>query len=138
MKLEGTSGAFTPTSLDSILTFNMFILRAAHDFFKPQPDHVKNKAAVFVLRLILHDWPAETAKQILERLHESAGSQTRILILDQLAPYACPAPEFDKEIKGASGPLPPKPLLANLGEAGGLVYSSDMQVRVPVLCKVPF
>jgi hypothetical protein len=56
-----------------------------HDFFTPQP--VKN-AAVFFLRYVLHDWPTEKAKLILKALRLSATPNTKLILLENIVPYA--------------------------------------------------
>ncbi|KAF8184846.1 O-methyltransferase [Pholiota molesta] len=57
------------------------------DFFEPQP--VKD-AAVFLLRVVLHDWPDDFARKILLRLREAASPETKLLIADFVLPLACP------------------------------------------------
>jgi 6-hydroxytryprostatin B O-methyltransferase len=57
----------------------------AHDFFQPQP--VKG-AQVYLLRTILHDWPAKEAQTILANLFTAMESESRILIMDIILPAA--------------------------------------------------
>ncbi|KAJ7062071.1 hypothetical protein C8F01DRAFT_1136350 [Mycena amicta] len=57
-----------------------------HDFFTPQP--ILN-AAVYFLRVVLHDWPDAFAQKILLRLREAAGQDTRLVIADWVLPMAC-------------------------------------------------
>lgn len=57
----------------------------AHDFFQPQP--VKG-AQVYLLRTILHDWPATEARTILTNLFAAMESGSRILIMDIVLPAA--------------------------------------------------
>ncbi|KAI0059947.1 S-adenosyl-L-methionine-dependent methyltransferase [Artomyces pyxidatus] len=94
----------------------------AHDFFDPQP--VKN-ADVFLVRMILHDWSDEFSVKILRRLREAATPDTRLIVVDQLMSYACEE-ETLKEIPGALLPVPPAPLLPNLGQ--DFAYYTDLQM----------
>ncbi|KAG7294536.1 hypothetical protein NEMBOFW57_004611 [Staphylotrichum longicolle] len=43
------------------------IIVQTHDFFNPYPDSVKGARAYF-MHTVLHDWPDETARQILQQL----------------------------------------------------------------------
>ncbi|KAI0064466.1 S-adenosyl-L-methionine-dependent methyltransferase [Artomyces pyxidatus] len=91
----------------------------AHSFFDPQP--VKN-AAVYFMRLVLHDWPEDTCIAILKHLRAAAGPSSKLIIFDMLMPYACPDP-------AGGPPPPPAPLLANLGIAiGGFITAVDLQM----------
>ena len=115
-----------------------------HDFFTPQP--IKN-AAVFLLRIVLHDWPDKYARKILIRLREAANKDTKLVIADFVMPLAC-VDDFDIDfsaealggvtnkledgfrVKGASKALAPWPLLANLGKASANVYWMDITVGI--------
>ncbi|KIY52438.1 S-adenosyl-L-methionine-dependent methyltransferase [Fistulina hepatica ATCC 64428] len=94
---------------------------------------VKN-AAVFMMRFILHDYGYKNSKIMLTRLREAAAPHTKLLIVEQVAPYACPTEDdltHGTRIPGAGhvqGPPPPAPLLANLGKANNVVYCTDMQM----------
>jgi len=92
-----------------------------HDFFKPQP--VKN-AAAFFLRYILHDWPAEKAKLILKALRHSATPNTKLILMENIVPYAVSGPE-----QNIPGDKVPFPLLPNLGVVNLGCYISDIHVR---------
>lgn len=98
----------------------------AHDIFSPQPDAYKNPA-VFILRSILHDWSDAYATRILKHLRSAAGPETKLVVIDHVLPYSCPS-DFGTEesVKGLNPPLPPAPLLANMGGAGSLQYSLDI------------
>ncbi|KAJ7143712.1 hypothetical protein C8R44DRAFT_845906 [Mycena epipterygia] len=112
-----------------------------HDFFTPQP---VVDAAVFLLRVVLHDWPDAFAQRILLRLREAAAPHTRLVLADFVLPLACvddfgvggeengkreteeepqgsPQREKEKEkepqVEGAETMLAPAPLLANLGKS---------------------
>lgn len=55
----------------------------AHNFFDPQP---VQGAAVYFLRMILHDWPTEDAVKILSQLVPVLGKDSRILVIDSVMP----------------------------------------------------
>ncbi|KAI0064272.1 O-methyltransferase [Artomyces pyxidatus] len=95
-----------------------------HDFFGPQP--VKD-ASVFLLRVVIHDWPDDFAVKILRRLREAATSETKLVIVEQIVSYACE----EVGVGAHSGALrAPAPLLPNLGQAASAVYYTDMQMMI--------
>ncbi|KAJ3569053.1 hypothetical protein NP233_g5308 [Leucocoprinus birnbaumii] len=102
-----------------------------HDFFAPQP--VK-QAAVFLLRVVLHDWPDDFARRILLHLREAATPRTKLLLGDFILPLACPdevgGNELLEGIQGAEAMLAPPPLLPNLGKANANAYWMDMTMQV--------
>ncbi|UNI24284.1 hypothetical protein JDV02_010042 [Purpureocillium takamizusanense] len=60
----------------------------AHDFFTPQPVH---GAAVYLLRMILHNWPDDKAISILQNLLPALAANpgpqgSRLLIMDTVLP----------------------------------------------------
>lgn len=55
----------------------------AHSFFDPQP---VQGAAVYFLRMILHDWPTEDAVRILSQLVPALGKDSRIIVIDSVMP----------------------------------------------------
>ncbi|KAF8218100.1 hypothetical protein K438DRAFT_2006988 [Mycena galopus ATCC 62051] len=57
-----------------------------HDFFTPQP---VTDVAVFILRVVLHDWPDAFAQRILLRLREAAAPHTKLVLADFVLPLAC-------------------------------------------------
>ncbi|KAI5888463.1 S-adenosyl-L-methionine-dependent methyltransferase [Schizophyllum commune H4-8] len=82
------------------------------DFFATQ---AVKQPAVFTLFHIIHDWGRTASITILRRLREAAGPDTKLIIGDQIAPYACPVDvqPVPKDIKGADKLSPPiLPLLA--------------------------
>ncbi|KAF7303731.1 4-O-methyltransferase 1 [Mycena indigotica] len=88
-----------------------------HNFFEPQP--VEN-AAVYFMRVIIHDWPDSNAKSILANTRKAAGPHSKLVLFDLVMPYACPT---------ADAPPVPAPLLANLGVAGGgFVTALDLEM----------
>lgn len=106
------------------------LLSVAHDFFTPQP--VK-QAAVFLLRVVLHDWPDDFARRILLHLREAAMPDTKLLLGDFILPLACPDGIYGDEllegIQGAESTLASPPLLPNLGKASANAYWMDLTVR---------
>ncbi|TFK47376.1 O-methyltransferase [Heliocybe sulcata] len=102
------------------------VIFQAHEFFDEQP--VRN-ASVFILRTILHDWPDEECLKILKRLRAAAAPGTKLVIGDFQVPYAC-SDNGDLDIPGAQAPLPPKPLLANLGKSSFVTYAFDITMQV--------
>src|SRR6266478_947890 len=101
-----------------------YLHRTVHDFFTPQP--VQN-AAVFLLRVITHDWPDESVTRILLQLRHAATPQTKLILADHILPLAC---EDHSEDVGAIRTLAPPSsgLLPNLGKANTLVSWLDMMV----------
>ncbi|KAF8986554.1 S-adenosyl-L-methionine-dependent methyltransferase [Cyathus striatus] len=93
-----------------------------HDFFTPQPIH---DAAVYVLRVVIHDWPDAEAIKILSLLRSAASNRSKLVIFDNIARHTCD----DPETKTISSNKIPKPLLSNLGVGGsGFETSLDMQM----------
>ncbi|EJD53030.1 S-adenosyl-L-methionine-dependent methyltransferase [Auricularia subglabra TFB-10046 SS5] len=98
-----------------------------HDFFQDQPAR-EPAPAVFLIRYILHDWADSYCRKILGRLRQAAGPHTRLLVVDEILPYAC---RMDKDevvqaIPGAEGEVGPQPLLANLGYVNLHKYLMDL------------
>jgi hypothetical protein len=77
---------------------------------------------------VLHDWADEYCVTILKQLRVAAGPKTQLVILEQLAACVCDEP-VTHEIPGAEVPVPPKPLLHNLGRAASMTYNMDLLVR---------
>ncbi|KAH9830194.1 S-adenosyl-L-methionine-dependent methyltransferase [Rhodofomes roseus] len=132
----------------------------AHDFFRPQPlwptvlrdtSGVANKEdipAVFLLRVITHDWPDLYVTRLLLHLRRAAGPDTKLLLADWILPLACidedPDPETPRErvemtdkmkiqpLPGTVRTLAPEgsPLLPNLGKANANAYWLDLTMRV--------
>ena len=124
---------------------SLTFVKQAHDFFTPQPIL---DASIFLLRVVLHDWPDSFARKILLRLREAAvvpstsgdgspigGRTTTLIIADHVLPLACVDDfEVDGEesnmVEGVERMLAPPPLLANLGKASANAYNMDMTVRL--------
>jgi len=62
-------------------------------------------------------------------LRAAAGPKTQLVICELHVAYACDDPATH-EIPGAELPVPPYPLLPNLGRAGSLPYTFDAQMLV--------
>ncbi|PSN62389.1 hypothetical protein BS50DRAFT_638035 [Corynespora cassiicola Philippines] len=55
-----------------------------HDFFTPQP---VTHADIYLLRMIIHDWPDETAVKILSHIRDALKkTSSRIIIMDTVLP----------------------------------------------------
>ncbi|TCD65381.1 ich1-like protein [Steccherinum ochraceum] len=144
----------------------------AHDFLTPQPAFpmeldlgredvsiharidsggVVGPPAVYLLRVITHDWPDEFVTRILLHLRNAAGPHTKLLIADHLLPLACvdedddghdDVPDNDAEklgtkatkeaLPGTIRTLAPEgsPLLPNLGKANANAYWMDLTMKV--------
>ncbi len=107
----------------AVLTFS---LPLAHDFVEPQPI---SGPSVFFMRMIMHDWSNDYCLKILSHLRSAAAPSTQLVIIDNIASYACPDTTSAQQTPGASTRLPPAPLLANKGEANVLAYLGDIQVN---------
>jgi hypothetical protein len=120
------------------ITFRLggFLLNyeTGHDFFTPQPPQ-NTDAALFVLRMVLHDWPAPQAIQILQHLRAvSNARRTQLLIVENMPMYACKTPSADVGVVDQVGGMQekdslPEPLLSNGGQAAAMSYLMDMQVK---------
>ncbi|KZV76743.1 O-methyltransferase [Peniophora sp. CONT] len=100
------------------------VVLQTHDFFEEQP---QKNADVFFLRWVMHDWSDKYCLIILKRLRAAAKPTTRLMVVDTLVSYACPEVHVE-DIAGAQRPMPPKPLLANMGHASWVGYSTDIQM----------
>lgn len=83
---------------------------------------------------IVHNWSDKYCLQILRNLRNAAAPDTRLPIVDNLLSYACDDDSL-KDIPGADRPVPPKPLLPNMGYAAATSYYTDMQVRISPFCR---
>jgi hypothetical protein len=98
------------------------LLSTAHDFFTHQP--VQN-AAVFLLRVITHDWADEFVTRILLQLRHAATPSTKLIIVDYILPFACEDDGKDAWIVKTLAP-PGSGLLPNLGKASANAFWLDM------------
>ncbi|KIM88278.1 hypothetical protein PILCRDRAFT_62458, partial [Piloderma croceum F 1598] len=96
-----------------------------HDFFTPQP--VKNSASFF-LRYVLHDRPTEKAKLILKALCLSAAPNMKLILLENIVPYAVAGLELNTP--GDKVPVPPAPLLPHLGMVNLSCYIADIHMML--------
>ena len=74
--------------------------------------------------------------RILKNLRAAAGPETRLLIVDQILPLACPDEASEAFPLGALAPAN-SPLLPNLGKAYAVGYHVDLLVRLPSLYPHP-
>lgn len=94
------------------------------NYFESQPHNIVNNVTLFYLRFIIHDCDAANSIKILTQLHAAASPTTKLLLVDQLVPYACPVPASWK-VAGLQPLEAPAPLLANLGPVNSDVYLTD-------------
>lgn len=73
----------------------------AHDFFRPQP----MKADVFLIKLILHDWPDQECVRILRGLVPAMRQGTRVFFLDYVGRQEpkCDEPQMPRSIQQIDG-----------------------------------
>ncbi|KAG8221633.1 hypothetical protein J3R82DRAFT_1911 [Butyriboletus roseoflavus] len=126
------------------------------DFFDPQPHfeppHLARHPAVYLLRVILHDWPDELARRILINLRVASNPETRLIIAEHVLPLACVDEDVLNRvnteacegssteewtlnsvlanIEGAERTLVPPPLLSNLGKASANAYWMDLVMHI--------
>ncbi|KAI0761043.1 S-adenosyl-L-methionine-dependent methyltransferase [Trametes elegans] len=96
--------------------------RARDMFTEWTPLPARKVPDVFLVRIVLHDWPDAEAQLILSRLRSAAGPNTKLLIGDILLPYAC-------KTEGVTSLVPDgSPLLPNLGMANLHEYLVDISM----------
>ncbi|KAI8978353.1 S-adenosyl-L-methionine-dependent methyltransferase [Trametes punicea] len=110
----------------------------AQDFFdEHEPFEVPgvgtvSQPSVFLARAVLHNWPDKDVKVILSILRRAAGPHTKLLLVDNLLPYACidDKSELNSSSQGAVRSLVPEgsPLLPNLGKASANGYILDISM----------
>ncbi|KAF8192845.1 hypothetical protein K438DRAFT_1528243, partial [Mycena galopus ATCC 62051] len=98
-----------------------------HDFFTPQP---VTDVTVFILRVVLHDWPDTFMQRILLHLCEATALHTRLVLTDFVLPLAKASGDSAKDrkpqVEGAEKMLAPTLLLANLDKASAHAYWMDL------------
>jgi O-methyltransferase domain len=77
---------------------------------------------------VLHDWADEYCLTILKHLRVAAGPKTQLVIVEMMISSVCDEPAA-REIPGAELPVPPYPLLRNVGCAAQTPYRTDLMVR---------
>jgi len=65
-----------------------------HDFFQPQ---TVTDADVYMLRQVLHDWPDESAIQILKNIVPALKKGARVLVMDQVVPAPGQLPQLEEK-----------------------------------------
>ncbi|KAL1742331.1 S-adenosyl-L-methionine-dependent methyltransferase [Schizophyllum fasciatum] len=84
---------------------NASVKMVGQDFFEPQ---AIKEPGVFLLGNILHNWGRTHALTILKNLRDAAGPATKLIIGEQIAPYACAEPvSTGNGIRGADRLLRP-------------------------------
>lgn len=114
-------------------------LALVQSFFDPQPPSSAG-ASVFLLRMIMHNWPDAECERILSHVRVAAAEgnpNAKLVIVDSILMYACREVavgegENTGEIEGLSqkDAMAPEPLLANWGSANALAYKLDIQVCI--------
>jgi hypothetical protein len=77
---------------------------------------------------VLHDWADEYCLTILKHLRAAAGPKTQLVVVEMMISFVCDEPAVH-EVPGAELPVPPQPLLRNMGCAAQTAYITDLQVR---------
>ncbi|KAG2111832.1 S-adenosyl-L-methionine-dependent methyltransferase, partial [Suillus clintonianus] len=87
--------------------------------------------AVYLLRVVLHDWPDARARHVLLNLRLGSSPETRLIIADHVLPLACwTLDSVLAHLEGAHGTLAPVPLLPNLGKASATPFSMDIVMHI--------
>ena len=68
-------------------------------------------AAVYFLRVVLHDWPEAEVRKILKNTRAAAGPSSKLVVFEMLIPHACENPEWSF----VNSPPVPAPLVPNTG-----------------------
>ncbi|KAH6908343.1 hypothetical protein BKA70DRAFT_1103517 [Coprinopsis sp. MPI-PUGE-AT-0042] len=79
-----------------------------------------------------YNWPNAECELILKKIRRAANSETRLILIDSVVPYACRSsddPQEDRHfqlVRQATSREAPAPLLANYGVASIVGYGADM------------
>ncbi|KAI0653621.1 S-adenosyl-L-methionine-dependent methyltransferase [Cubamyces menziesii] len=93
----------------------------SRDFFTPWEPLANDKSPdIFLLRLVMHDWPDEQCRAILSHLRAAALPHTRLIVGESILPCAC---RSDDELAGGDSSL-----LPNLGMANMPGYLIDIMM----------
>ncbi|KAI0820082.1 S-adenosyl-L-methionine-dependent methyltransferase [Trametes gibbosa] len=91
-----------------------------------------SQPSVFLARAVAHNWPDKDVITLLSILRRAAGPHTKLLLVDNLLPYACVDDKGDptNSSGGAVRSLVPdgSPLLPNLGKASANGYILDISM----------
>ncbi|KAJ8582551.1 hypothetical protein M405DRAFT_559380 [Rhizopogon salebrosus TDB-379] len=61
-----------------------------HDFFLPQPAlDLNSYPAVYIILVVLHEWPDARARDVLLDLRRASGQETGLIIAEHVLPLAC-------------------------------------------------
>ncbi|KAG2117497.1 S-adenosyl-L-methionine-dependent methyltransferase, partial [Suillus cothurnatus] len=86
---------------------------------------------VYILRVVLHDWPDARARHVLLNLRLASSPETKLIIADHVLPLACwTLDSVLAHLEGAHGTLAPAPLLPNLGKASATPFSMDIVMHI--------
>ncbi|PBK89076.1 hypothetical protein ARMGADRAFT_1084165 [Armillaria gallica] len=127
---RSSSGAQTIPTQHAVSSGSVIL--QAQDFFAPQQVRTP---AVSMCRMFFHDYGNSVAEKILKQLRSAASSNIKLLIIDQIVPYACLNETTQSLTSGivvskapASFPPLPPPVLANLGKANSITIIGDLQM----------
>jgi len=92
------------------------------DFFKEGP--VKNQD-IYYMRQIVHDWPDNLVKGILQHIKESMKSTSRLLIHDYILPVL-----YQRDSQDLDDIIAPEPLLPSFGAGNIRPYYQDITMMM--------
>lgn len=98
-----------------------------HNIFSPQPTR-SSPPAIFLMRMIAHDWGDESLSQIFRHLRDAAGLNTQLFIQDNVLLNACHGDLIPSDVKTSPKLIPPIPLLRNWGKS--VPYLADIKVSL--------
>lgn len=116
-KVQSVFEASVPTDLESRVTFR------SHDFFQPQPV----QADLYLIKLILHDWPDAECIKILQSLRPALRPGAKVLFIDYVGKQDTVGEEDKDEQKTAGDAAKPKepPLPRSIQQMG---TSTDLRM----------